>query len=229
MKDLLSSPKKTFWNLPDAKRRRIEDALVLEFSTQGYKKASLNTLVKGLGIAKGSLYQYFENKEATFLFTFDRFTKLVKEMVGKPAMADSGGDDFWALVRRTFLAGVAFIDKFPSYFQLYLNTLFEQDVPRREEIIRRVRLFPMEYFMPLVQRGQRQGVIRPEVSVPVAVFMIGAVLDRFLQGYARSYLDDGLGLAAKSRPELLAEVDAMLDILQAGLGEGGVKGKFVNF
>ena len=221
MKDILSSPKNTFWNLPDSKRRRIEDALVLEFATQGYQKASLNTVVKGLGIAKGSLYQYFANKEAIFLFVFDRFTELVKEMVGKPKAVDNGDDDFWGLVRRVFLVGVTFVDKFPNYYQLYLNTLFEHDVPRREEIIHRVRLFSMEYFGPLAQQGQEQGGIRPEVSVSVAVFMIGAVLDRFLQGYFWVYLDDGLGLAAKSRPELFAEIDAMINILQDGLGQSG--------
>ncbi len=209
-------PKKTFLNLPLDKQKRIETVLVQEFATHGYRKASLNRVVNELGIAKGSLYQYFANKEAIFLFIFERFTRLVKETVGKP-VGQGGCDDFWGIVRRVLLAGVTFIDRYPAYYQLYLKALFESDVPRREEIIRRVRLFSLEYFGSLVDECQRLGLLRQEVSSQMVVFMIDAVMDRFLQGYARAYLDDGLELTAKGRDEVTGDIDMMLDILRRGL------------
>lgn len=216
MKNKIIQAKNTFWNLPDDKRRRIEEALVLEFASQGYRKASLNRVVKELGIAKGSLYQYFANKEGIFLFIFERFTRLVKEMAGKQAELSEAGD-FWKIVRRVLLAGVAFVDKYPVYYQFYLQALFEHDVPRREDIIRQVRLFSWEYFGPLVKEGQRRGLIRSEISGRMVVFMIDAAMDRFLQGYARSYLDDGLGLTGKGRTEIVTEIEMMLDVLRHGL------------
>jgi AcrR family transcriptional regulator len=217
MKDEFIQPKNTFWNLPADKRRRIEEALVAEFAGQGYRRASLNRVVRELGIAKGSLYQYFANKEGIFLFVFERFTRLVKESVGKPEVVGCG--DFWEIVRQVILAGVSFIDRYPLYYQLYLNVLFEHDVPRREEIIRHVRLFSLEYFGPLIGDGQRRGVIRSEISARMVVFMIDAAMDRFLQSYARSYLDDGLDLANKDKTEIIADIDMMLDVLRCGLGK----------
>ena len=59
--------KNTYYNLPRKKQLRIIQTAAKEFAEQGYKRASLNTIIKNLGIAKGSLYQYFENKEAILL------------------------------------------------------------------------------------------------------------------------------------------------------------------
>jgi len=44
-------------------------------------------------------------------------------------------------------------------------------------------------------------------------------MDRFLQGYARPYLDGGLELAEKSREELLVEAEQVIDVLREGLQE----------
>lgn len=218
MKVKLSPPKDTFSNLPLDKQLKIEAALVKEFAARGYQKASLNTVISSLGIAKGSLYQYFSNKESIFLHIFDLFTGMVKKMLQAQASLESSELALWAAVRRTILAGIAFIDTYPEYYQLYLNVLFEHEVPRREELISRVRLFPLEYFGPLVSRGQAQGSVNNEVPVAMVVFLIDAVLDRFLQSYARSYLDGGLGLAAKDGPEIVAEIDLLIETLRNGLG-----------
>ncbi|MFW8601603.1 TetR/AcrR family transcriptional regulator [Desulfobacterota bacterium M19] len=216
-KNKLSKPKQTFRNLTAEKRRLIEKVLVEEFAREGYRRASLNNVVKRLGIAKGSLYQYFDNKEAIFLFVFERFTRLVKSMVGKPSAADSRPENFWQTVRRVWVAGIVFIDKYPAYYQLYLNALFEQDIPRREEIISRVRLFSMEFFGPLVAAARERGGLRPDVPLSVVVFMIDAAMDRFLQSYARSYLDDGLELAAADRARAEARMDTIIETLKNGI------------
>ena len=215
MKTRNSSPKNTFTKLPADKRQKIEAALVKEFASNGFQKASLNTVVKELGIAKGSLYQYFSNKESIFLYIFDQFTMLVKSMV-QETPEPQAALGLWQAVRRTILAGIAFIDRYPDSYQLYLNVLFEHDVPHREELIAKVRLFSMEYFGPLIAQGQARGEVAP-IPVAMVVFVIDAVLDRFLQGYARSYLDGGLGLATKDRATLMAEVDLLIETLRNGL------------
>lgn len=54
-------PKATFHNLPELKQTRIVDAALDEFAAVPFEAASLNRIVRGAGIAKGSFYQYFEN------------------------------------------------------------------------------------------------------------------------------------------------------------------------
>ncbi len=216
MEKLSSLPKSTFLNLPKEKQNLIVREAVREFAANGYQRASLNTIVKRLGIAKGSLYQYFENKEALFLYIFEQFTLSVKRMVKELAGADTDGS-FFSQVRRVLWAGVQFIEERPEYFQIYLKVLFEHDVPHREELVAQVRLFSTEYFGPICQEDQRQGKIRKDVPVPVIVFMLDATMDRFLQGYASPYLDGVLGLAGRNRRELEKEIDLIIEVLRVGL------------
>jgi TetR/AcrR family transcriptional regulator len=216
MDTLLAQPKQTFVNLPPEKRENIVRAAVAEFAERGYQRASINNIVKRLGIAKGSLYQYFDNKEALFLHVFDHFTRQVKQYV-KASVASDGRDDFFAVARQVLLAGIAFIDNHPEYFQVYLKVLFERDVPRREELVARVRLFSLEYFGPLADRAMGQGVLRRDIPASKAVFILDAMLDRFLQSYAQPYLDGGLALAGMSGERLLDEIDSMVAVLRTGL------------
>ncbi len=61
-------PKQTFFNLPQEKRDTIINAAVDEFAEYGLVNASTNRIVKNSGIAKGSFYQYFEDKEDVFKY-----------------------------------------------------------------------------------------------------------------------------------------------------------------
>lgn len=61
-------PKKTYFNLPIEKQKRIFDAGVLEFSYNALHDASVNTIVKIADISKGSFYQYFEDKTDFYWF-----------------------------------------------------------------------------------------------------------------------------------------------------------------
>jgi AcrR family transcriptional regulator len=203
-------------NLPPEKRDSIVRAAVAEFAEQGYQRASLNSIVKRLGISKGSLYQYFDNKEALFLHVFDHFIQQVKRQV-RTSVAGNGRDDFFAAARQVLLAGIAFIDNHPEYFQVYLKVLFERDVPRREELMARVRLFSLEYFGPLAERAMEEGGLRSDIPAPKVVFILDAMLDRFLQGYAQPYLDGGLALAGMPADRLQEEIDSMVAVLRTGL------------
>jgi len=60
-------PKQTFFNLPDHKRERVIRFAVSEFAQHGYKQASISRIVAAADIAKGSFYQYFEDKDDLFI------------------------------------------------------------------------------------------------------------------------------------------------------------------
>ena len=55
--------KKTFYNLPYEKRKRITDAVIKEFMERPNEKVSINRIIKTAEISRGSFYQYFDDKE----------------------------------------------------------------------------------------------------------------------------------------------------------------------
>ncbi|MBU0484688.1 MAG: TetR/AcrR family transcriptional regulator [Proteobacteria bacterium] len=211
--------KNTFLNLPEDKRARIVAVAVCEFAANGYQKASLNSMVKDLGIAKGSLYQYFAHKEALFLYVFECFTRLVRQTV-KDVVAESGELDFFGQARQVVRAGTRFIDTWPDYFQIYQKVIFEQDIPRRDLLLSQVRLFSVEYFAPLCVAAQKSGLVRRDVPVNLIIFMVDAVIERFLQAYAKAGLNDETEPVGKSKKELAGEIDTVIDLLRDGIGRG---------
>lgn len=147
-------PKKTFLNLPSDKQNRIVHAAVLEFADKGYQHASLNIIVASTQISKGSLYQYFDNKETLFLFVFTKVTEKIKSVLVKFQKNDNP-KCFFDHIELDLLSGVSFVTTYPEYYEIYLKVLFEEKVPEREKLIREIRSFSFEY-LPLF--AMKQGL-----------------------------------------------------------------------
>ncbi len=207
----------TFYNLDTDKQKIILQSAIVEFSRQGYAKASCNRIVRAAGISKGSLFQYFGSKEGLFVFVCDRFIRKVKDAVKH---ADVDGEGFFALIRAVLISGVDFIDSYPEYFQIYLKVMFEQDVPGRGEFLRRVCLFSSEYLGLACQAAQESGLIRQDVSTEMILFSVDAVFDKFFLSYAgtgaQSLVLHGLG-----QSELQEKINELVAILEQGLARGG--------
>lgn len=60
----------TFKNLPAAKRQRIEDALLEEFSTYPLTDAKVSHIVKKVDIARGAFYKYFDDLMDAYIYMY---------------------------------------------------------------------------------------------------------------------------------------------------------------
>ena len=209
-----NGPKPTFLNLPEDKRRRVVCAALSEFAEKGYNKASVNTIVKETGIAKGSLYQYFHGKEQLFLYLFEDFLALVKQAV-KEAVEGSRDGQFFEQIAAVFTAGQRFVEAYPDYYQIYLRVLFEKEMPLRGRLLQRIRLFSADYFGPLCDRCKREGQIRDDIATDQIIFMVDALLDRHLQDFAARLAGDEDTKTAHHAAEAASE--ALLEILRHGL------------
>lgn len=65
-------PKKTFFKLSPDKQQKILDAAAEEFIKykDNYKKSSVNRIAEKAGIAVGSIYKYFYDKNDLFIYLF---------------------------------------------------------------------------------------------------------------------------------------------------------------
>ena len=59
-------PTNTFFNLPAEKKHKILKAATKEFARVPLEQASIKNIVEDAEIARGSFYQYFENKQDLF-------------------------------------------------------------------------------------------------------------------------------------------------------------------
>lgn len=206
-------PKKTFLALPLEKQRRILETAATEFALKGFQGASLNSIVDRVGIAKGSLYQYFHDKQHLFLYVFDYGIRLAKNALKE---IKSKEVSVFEQIRSSLVAGFRFVKKHPLIYQTYLKILFENKVPLREKLISTLRFYSHKYLLPLLERAQKKGEIRPDIDLEMAAFMLDATMERFLQAYALKYIDS-IGIYKADDKAINKLVDAWIGILKKGL------------
>jgi len=206
----------TFRQLPPDKQERVLDAALAEFADQGYQAASLNRLVAQAGIAKGSLYQYFPNKEGIFRHIFQFALNQVRRTLTtvKEGTLEEG---FFGRLEKSLLAGVRFLREHPRIYSLYLKIQFDKNMPFREEFLAAVRRHAAEYFGSLVRRAKARGELRPGVPEPAVLFLLDALFDRFLQAVAVPALDVTLGLHQATEEEIRKRIRELRQLLQEGL------------
>ncbi len=213
----LQSPRTTFLNLDRGKQDRIISTAVDEFSTQGFQGASLNTMVRKVGISKGSIFQYFGTKEGLFKIIFDYAVELVKNSLRR-VREDTAELDFFERIRQSLQTGIRFIDQHPQIFRIYLKMIFQEDFPLRTEFIQKVHLFSSDYLTSLVEMGKARGDLREDLDIQSSVFFLDALMDRFLQAYCVSFLDAGAGLYQASPDELNKKINEFIRVIRTGMG-----------
>jgi len=209
--------RKTFKKLESDKQQRILDTAVEEFASHGFRQASINRMVQRLGIAKGSIFQYFGTKEGLFQVVFDHAVELVRHSLRQVKQA-TAETDFFERLRQSLIAGVQFIDRHPRVYKIYLKMVFQEDFPLRAEFLQQVHLFSAEYLRPLVVAGVENGTLRANLDVNTAVFFLDALMDRFLQAYCISFLDAGSGLYQAPQEEMERRVADFVELIRYGMG-----------
>ena len=209
-------PRETFNKLEGDKQQRILAAAIDEFASHGFRQASMNRIVQKLTIAKGSLFQYFVNKQGLFQVIFDHAVELVRHSL-RQVKQETAEQDFFQRIRQSLVAGIQFIQKHPKIYRIYLKMIFQEDFPLRTEFLQQVHLFSGDYLRPQVEKGIADGDLRHDLDVSMTVFFLDALMDRFLQAYCVSFLDAGAGIYNAPQGEIEQSLDAFIELLRKGM------------
>jgi AcrR family transcriptional regulator len=214
--DFILIPNRTFNNLPEEKQAAVIRVVLEEFSENGYRKTSINTIVGRLGIAKGSIFQYFKDKEGLFLFILNRSLEKVKHYL-RTVRDQTLEQDFFSRLEATLQAGVDFIQHHPRVYRLYLRVMFESQIPYRHEILTSIRGYSLDFLKSLIHTAKARGELRDAIDEEVAAFVLDAVLDRYLQALSINHLDAGLGLSELDADVGRLWIRRIVELLQKGL------------
>lgn len=213
-------PKETFFNLPEEKRAAIIAIALDEFADNDYKNASVSRIVATAGIAKGSFYQYFDDKKDLYLYLVDLVNQEKQAFLRQLPMTRDSMDVF-SYLRWLLSVGVGFEFSNPRMARLGYRAVFG-DAPLPDEVARMVRSGGKVFFGQLVEAGKSQSVIRPDLDSDLAAFMFNVVfmeLGRYMLNRLaldpKQLLDDGHGILANA--EAQAIFDGVMSILEQGM------------
>lgn len=208
---------KTFQNLSKAKQDRITEAAITEFSEKGYTGASINALVENIGIAKGSIFQYFGDKKGLFLFIFNKSTERVKERL-RVIRDQTTNDTLFSRLEKTLNAGVSFIQDHPLIYKLYMKVLYDAKIPFRDEILLSLRTYSFQYLRSLLETAKENGELRENLNLDKACFILDAVMDRFLQTQTIRHLDAELGIYKADDAVIKSWIQDIVEMIDMGIG-----------
>ena len=93
-------PTSTFYHLPEAKRKKLTDAIRQELLRVPYEEISINQIIQKAEIPRGSFYQYFSDKDDMIRMILGDMIQKMEEIV-KDSLIRHNGNPF-ALVQDIF-------------------------------------------------------------------------------------------------------------------------------
>jgi AcrR family transcriptional regulator len=207
-----SSQEPRWRRLPEERPRQIIEAALEIFSERGLAAARLEDIARAAGVAKGTIYLYFPNKEALFC-------EMIRQMIGDSiaqaqARYETSGESATQQLREYLRALWGYL-RSPLFEKLHrivtgdlqsfpaLLKFFFEEVPQRS----------MEVEAAIIRRGIASGEFRP-VDADAAARMMHAL---FIQHSPWCAQRERIPFVAHLRDDEVAEqlVDFVLHALEA--------------
>lgn len=215
-------PKETFIKLdPEKKERFLEEAL-REFSAHNFDVASITQIVKNLGIAKGSVYQYFEDKTDLWLFLKNHCEQVKFGYIRNLRREDF--PDFWTYYRQMYREGIKFDLENALCSQFLYRVGFKENSQTLEKHLSSWKKLAITFFEDIVEKEKKSGSFSKKVSTASAAHFLMtmslSVADLMQNNYQVDFdknLKKGKSLFGQNEKELMSAVNELIDLLQKAL------------
>lgn len=164
-------PTATFTHLPPAKRDAFLAAAIDEFADRDPESASVSRIVARLGIAKGSLYQYFADKQDLYAYLVEHCQTALLEALGAPP-ADA---DLFASLRHLMAATVDAARRHPREAAL-LERAYRDPGSLPADVIARGLAARHERLRRLIDTARQAGEIDPAGDSELVTLMVEGVI-----------------------------------------------------
>jgi AcrR family transcriptional regulator len=171
-------PRATFRNLPPVKRERLIRAAIAEFARHDFADANLDRLARAAGVPKGSLYQYFEGKDALYVFTLrEGLSRAISRFEAHLAAAPPDGA--FDLLYRSLVFVLELRRRQPDLARLYVRAGLLRTTPGRAAVLPVLVETGTSFTSRLLAMGIAEGSVDGGIDRQAAAFLIDAVAQRF--------------------------------------------------
>ncbi len=209
--------KPTFERLKPNKKQQFIEAAFEEFAQYSYQEASLNRLVKKLGIAKGSVYQYFDDKKALYFYLKEYVIAQKREFM-QSAMTTTP-NNFWDWLEALFHQGLAFDAQYPVMNRFLYRYSQEKLIPEVAKDMVRYDQEAVDFFSSIIKQQQEQGRLKKNLDATVMARLIIQISKTLLETLVPTEEDSNpLGpVIQASEAEYTQALRQLINILQSGM------------
>ena len=165
-------PKETFAKIAADKRERLLREAARLFAERGFNQTDVAELANRAGVAKGSIYNYFESKEDLYLYV----CRDGMERSRKAVYGDLNPDwDIYRQLEHIFRQGMRFVLAYPEYLSLY-DSIASPGMERfSDQLSLAVEKHTADYLKQLIRRDIAKGLVRGDLDVNYTAFLINSL------------------------------------------------------
>jgi AcrR family transcriptional regulator len=194
-------PTSTWFRLDDTKRERVLQAAMREFGEHGYSTGSLNTIAREAGIAKGSLFQYFADKQEFFAHVCDEASRRVREDMEQRIAALNLDQSFTGWLTEVCFAWSECFAERPLERSVTAATNLEIDNGVRAVVRAAAEPHYVEVIRPLIKMWRDRDAIRAEADDDVILSLLFMLLPHLALAPYYDGLDPVFGLRGRTPEE----------------------------
>ena len=202
--------------MPEEKRQLIEKEAIREFAAFGYDKASINRIVDNCQIAKGSFYQYFEDKKDLFLYLVKRVNEKKLEYIS-PVFQNPEQFDFFTLIRELFISGLKFAANNPEITLMGNWLCKSKDHPIYNEVVSVGLQNAQNVYTDLLKLAISRNEIRDDIDLDFVSYTISAMNVSVVEYYFQNIKGEEPDIR-KFDEGIIETVDLLLDFIKNGIG-----------
>lgn len=205
-------PKDTFFNLPDSKRKRIENAALNEFADFPYLKSNTTRIIENADISKGSFYQYFENKKDLYKYLIKSYGQLkIEYMLEREDELNK--KDFFEQLRFLFLLGIEFARNYPLVTKMSTRLIKGDNEKLKREIYSENRTEVENFYQQLLQSAAEKG----EIDAKLDIEFLAYLLRSFSTELVDYFFQQNYQAEENNFEEILSYLDQLIYVLKNGM------------
>jgi TetR/AcrR family transcriptional regulator len=169
-------PSETWWNLEEGKRLAIIQASIIVFAHANYAQASLSQIVKDVGIAKGSMYQYFTDKEELYLYVVQLASEhMMAELQQRIPLSVLASGDLFKILREYFSITVSIAQEYPHESAL-IQRAFQDSGAQLVKVQAIATSIQRAFVVELVNTATANKSVRNDIDPEVFIYLIQTIL-----------------------------------------------------
>jgi TetR/AcrR family fatty acid metabolism transcriptional regulator len=188
----------------EAKRQRILNAAVLEIARHGYYGTTVSAIARRAGVADGTIYLYFRNKEDILVSIFERGMRRFTDDARQ--IADAADADAEEKLRRIVMLHLSLLGEDRD-----LAVIFQVEFRHTLHILERLSRSGIRDYLGLIARvveqGKQEGVFRADVDALFAAKVVFGAVDEMATDWVLS----------RKNVRLAGHAEAVSGVLLGGL------------
>jgi TetR/AcrR family fatty acid metabolism transcriptional regulator len=159
--------------IKEDKRTRILKSAVKVFAQKGFYNSKVSEIAKNAGVADGTIYLYFKNKDEILISIFE---EEMAKFIAKAYHEIQCENDVIEKIKKFIQTHLNFVRRNPKLAQVFQLELRQSNKFIKEYTGSKLRDY-LNLIGNLIEEGQKQGLIRKDIHPGLAKRMLFGALD----------------------------------------------------